>query len=136
MATIREAVAAYTGAFEAALVSASDAERIVADAAAAEHMLATVKALAAARVAGTELWRREGDRSPAHHLARRSGTSVSKAREALDTAAALRSLPELDAALRRGEVSPAQAAPIAEAAGADPRAESRLLERARRAGVP
>ncbi|MGQ0520444.1 MAG: hypothetical protein ACT4PX_04720 [Actinomycetota bacterium] len=82
METIREAVGAYAGAFDPALVSAADAQRIVAVAAVAEHMLAGVKAMAAARVAETELWRKEGDRSPAHQLARRSGTSVYSARAA------------------------------------------------------
>lgn len=62
------------------MVSAADAQHVVEEAAAIENMAATLKALAARRVADTELWRRQGDRSPAHHLARVSGTSVGAAR--------------------------------------------------------
>ena len=132
---VHQVVAAYARLFDPSLVSPADAQRVVDKAAAAENMLAMVKARAAARVAETELWRQEGDPSPAHHLARRTGTSVSKAREALETAGALPSLPELDAAARRGEVSPAQAGAIADAATKNPRAEGRLLDRARRASL-
>lgn len=135
MAGLREAITAYAGSFDAALFSADDARRIVDDAAAVENIAASVKAMAAARVAETELWRREGDRSPAHHLARRTGTSVSRAREALDTAARLGSLPALDAAVRRGDVSASQAGAIADAAAKDPRAEARLLDTARRGSL-
>ena len=63
---LRESMARYVGAFDAALVSAGDAAAVVDHAAAIEKMAATLKALAAARVADTEVWRRQGDRSPAH----------------------------------------------------------------------
>ncbi|MGI8684572.1 MAG: hypothetical protein ACR2MO_05695, partial [Acidimicrobiales bacterium] len=61
MREIREAVGAYAAGFDAALVTAADAQRIVEDAVAAENMLATVKAMAARRVSETDLWRKEGD---------------------------------------------------------------------------
>ena len=124
---VREAVSRFAAGFDPALISAADAERIVTDAAAAENMLATVKALAAARVAETELWRRRGDASAAHHLARTSGTSVAKARQALEAAGRLSTLPAVAAAARRGELSPAQLAPITDAASRTPAAERRLL---------
>ncbi|MGI9022290.1 MAG: hypothetical protein ACR2HV_03450, partial [Acidimicrobiales bacterium] len=54
--------------FDPVLVSAADAARVVDDAAAIEKMAATVKGLAAARVADTDVWRRDGDRTAAHHL--------------------------------------------------------------------
>ncbi len=131
MGGIREAVAAYAAHFYPGLFSPADAQKIVDDAIAAENMLATVKALAAKRVADSELWRRDGDLSPAHHLARKAGTSVTKAREALDTAGKLAELPEVDRAARRGELSPSQAAPIADAATKDPKSESRLVKKAK-----
>lgn len=130
MCEIREAVGAYAAGFDPALVSAAEAQRIVEEAVAAENMLATVRGLAARRVSQTELWRREGDRSPAHHP-RVSGSSVTKAQESLDTAARLASLPQVAAAARRGELSPAQAAPIADAASKAPAAEERLLAAAK-----
>ena len=104
-----------------------------AEASAIENIAATLQALAALRASASGSWRREGARSPAHDLARKIGTSVSRAKEALDTAERLTSLPALDAAARRGEVSAAQAAPIADAASADPSAEERLLAKAERA---
>ena len=127
MRSLREAVGRFAAGFDPALVSAADADRIVADAAAAENMLATVRALAGARVAETELWRRQGDASAAHHLARTSGTSVAKARQALEAAGRLGALPAVDAAARRGELSSAQLAPITDAASKAPAAERRLL---------
>jgi hypothetical protein len=121
----------YTTRFDPERVSASDAARVVEDAAAIKNMAATVEALAAARVAETELWKRDGDRSAAHQLARTTGTSVGAAREALAAARRLQDLPETAAAARRGELSAPQVAVISDAASADPDAETRLLERSR-----
>lgn len=55
MKGIREAVSSYAGTFDPALVSAVAAQGIVEDAIAAENMLSTIKALAARRVADTEV---------------------------------------------------------------------------------
>ncbi len=63
---LREAMGHYASRFDADLLSGSDAARAVEEASAIEKMAATVKALAAARVARTDLWRRGGDRSAAH----------------------------------------------------------------------
>jgi hypothetical protein len=125
----------YAARFDAALISASDAARAVEEASAIEKMAATVKALAAARVARTDLWRRGGDRSPAHELARRTGTSVGQAAQALETGKRLDALPETAAAARRGELSPQQAAAITDAAGADASAEVDLLDHAKHASL-
>ncbi len=105
------------------------------EASAIEKMAATVKALAAARVARTDVWRRRGDRSAAHELARRTGTSVGQAAQALETGRRLSALPETAAAARRGELSAQQASAIADAAGADPSAEAELLDQARRSSL-
>jgi hypothetical protein len=107
----------------------------VEEASAIEKMAATVKALAAARVARTDLWRRGGDRSAAHELARRTGTTVGQAAQALETGKRLDALPETAAAARRGELSPQQTAAIADAASADPSAEGSLLHQARHASL-
>jgi hypothetical protein len=120
----------YAADFDAALFSVPDCERVVEEATALEHMAATVKALAAARLSDTEAWRGDGDRSPAHRLARKSGTSVKEAAQALETGKALGALPATAAAARRGQLSPAQAATIADASASDPQAEAELLEAA------
>ena len=95
----------YAARFDPARVSANDAAGVVDDAAAIKNIAATVEALAAARVADTELWKRDGDRSPAHQLARTTGTSVTQAKEALETARRLQHLPATEASARRGELS-------------------------------
>ena len=135
MREIRESVGCYAAGFDAALVSGADAQVILADAIAAENMLATITSMAAARVAECGSWQREGEKSPAHQLARRSGIPLGRAREALATAGRLKDQPELDGAVRRGELSPAQAAPISAAAKANPKAEKRLVGLAKKASL-
>jgi hypothetical protein len=132
LSDLRSEMGSYAAQFDPARVAASDAARVVEDAAAIEKMAATVKSLAAARVAQTNLWRRDGDLSAAHHLARTTGTPVGQARDALESARRLGGLPAVEAAARRGELSAAQVAVITDAAAADPTAEARLLDQARR----
>lgn len=132
---IRTEVAGLADSFDPSLVTPTDAERMVGEATATINMLETIRALAAGRAAEGGGWRRNGAASPAHDLARKAGTSVTKAKEALDTAEKMGGLPALDAAARAGEVSPAQAAPIADAATADPTAEDRLVKKAKRASL-
>jgi hypothetical protein len=92
-----------------------------------ERLSGAGKALCAERAAATNQWRSAGDRSPEHWLARRSGSTVSAAREALDMAQRVKCLPATEVALRAGRLSPAQASAVAEAATADPTAEQELL---------
>ena len=61
-------------------------------------------------------------------VARVSGTSMGKAREAVATGTTIQDSPELDAALRRGAVSLDQAAEIARAEQAAPGAAKTLVE--------
>jgi len=132
LSELRGAMSTYAERFDAARLAAVDAARVVEDAAAIEKMAATVKSLAAARVAETNVWKREGDLSAAHHLARTTGSPVGQARDALESARRLRELPATDAAARRGELSAHQIAVITDAATLDPGAETRLLAQARR----
>ena len=132
IAELRESLGDYAARFDAAVLSAAQAADVVEQASRIEKMAATVKSLAAARLAETGSWRVEGDRSAAHQLARRTGTSVVQAASAIDTARRLESLPAIASAARRGELSAEQACAIADAAGSDPGAEHDLLEAARR----
>ena len=127
---------------EAALrefVAALEPETLAADAAVGlvdafatiEKLAGAGKALAARRVAESNVWRGAGERSAAHWLARRSGTSIGNAMATLETAARLPELPAVDRAVRAGELSAVQANEIASAAGADPGAEKELLAVAR-----
>jgi hypothetical protein len=94
------------------------------------RLAAAGAALVAARAAETNQWRESGDRSPEHWLARKSGTTVGAAKDALDTARRLEQLPETDRAVRSGKLSAQQAAAVAEAATVDPDAERELLDAA------
>src|ERR1700724_2788235 len=118
LAELREAVAVYAAGFDPMVLSGSDAARVMADAAAIENMVATVKAMAAAWVADTGVWRGGGDRSAAHHLARTTGTTVGQAMEAIDTARRLDALPEVAARARAGQLSAAQSSAVASAVAA------------------
>jgi hypothetical protein len=96
-----------------------------------ERHAAAAKTLLAARVDESRAWARAGDRSPEEHLARKAGTSRGAARRGLACSKGLRGLPATEAALRRGELSPAQAETIADAAAVNPGAEQALLDTAR-----
>ena len=135
LSDIEERVATFAASFDADVVSPAEAEQIVRSTSRAINMLETVRSLAAARAAAGGSWRREGALSPAHDLARKTGTSVTKAKEALETAQRLASLPVLDAAARSGELSPSQVAPVADAASVAPGEERRLLDKAKRASL-
>jgi hypothetical protein len=131
IAELRESLAGFAAGFDASLLSAEQAEAVMEQASRMEKTAACLKALAAARVAETGSWRSAGDRSAAHHLARRTGTTVVQAAAAIETARRLEALPETAAAARRGELSAEQTSAIADAAGTDPAAERALLEAAR-----
>ena len=132
---LRDAMSRYASGFDAGLLTAEQAGVAVAEAAAIEHMAATVKGLAAARCGDAGLWKTAGDRSAAHHLARTTGTSVGQAGDVLATARRLEKLPVASAAARAGALSAPQAAAVAAAATADPGSESRLVDQAARCSL-
>jgi len=126
---IREAMEEVAATFDERELSAEACRRVVAEAAKIERLAGTVKALAASRA------RWDGaDRSPAHALARETGTSVKEATDALVTAEKLEGLPALDAAVRAGAVSAQQAAAIAGATDDNAKA-ARLLDVAARSSL-
>ena len=132
---LRDGLRRYAGGFEATLLSGADAEAVVQLAATIEGVAATVKALAAARVAGSGGWKARGERSAAHHVARTTGTSVAQAVETIETGRRLEQLPVVAAAARAGALSGQQAAALAETAAAEPAAECRLVEAARESSL-
>jgi hypothetical protein len=127
LAGIHRRLASVAAAFDGDGVSAEEAGEIVRIGAGIEAMASTVKALAAARLAETTRWREAGDRTPAHHLARVTGTTVSQAGALLDAASRLSACPATEAAARAGELSPQQVVAIVDATTADPSAERRLV---------
>ena len=129
-AAMREIVAGL----EPETLSADAAANLVETFATIEKLAGAGKALAARRVADSNLWRGAGERSAAHWLARRSGVSIASAMATLETAARLPELPGVDRAVRAGELSAVQANEIASAAGADANAAAELLATARNDG--
>jgi Domain of unknown function (DUF222) len=100
-----------------------------------ERLAAAGKTLLARRIAAAHQRDREGTRSAAEALARKSGTSPAAAKDAVDTSHRLAELPGVEGALRRGELSPVQAGLVSAAAAADPSVEQRLVELAARVSL-
>ncbi|HJU96777.1 MAG TPA: DUF222 domain-containing protein, partial [Jiangellaceae bacterium] len=101
-----------------------------------ERLAAAGKTLLARRLAQAHRAERAGAKTAAEDLARRAGTTVGAARDAVDVSTRLPQLSHVEAALRRGALSAAQAAVVSAAAAADPAAEARLVELASRVSVP
>jgi hypothetical protein len=130
LAELREAMTAYSTPFDAELLSCADAAVVVREAAAIEHIAATVKALAAVRAAAAGLHKDGGHRNAEEHLARTTGSTITDAREALLLGRRLGEQPAVADAARAGRLSPTQAAAITEAVAADPTAGADLLAEA------
>jgi hypothetical protein len=96
------------------------------------RLVGAAKMVLARRVEESPTWRNEGCRSAAEHLARVSGGSVHGAREALRASRKLRDIPVVEAALREGRLSVAQAQLIADAAAVAPDKQTELVEAAGR----
>ena len=93
----------------------------------AKRLLSAAETLMAARVAETQAWKDGADRSAAHWLARRTGTSIAEAKAKLETAERLADLPATAEAFRAGRLSDQQAREVVAGAVADPESEQRLL---------
>ncbi|MGH2809314.1 MAG: DUF222 domain-containing protein [Actinomycetota bacterium] len=111
------------------------ARKLVEQFARIERLAAGGKTLALRRVETSGAWRVTGERSAAHWVARRTGTSVGNAINTIETAKRLAELPATDQALRAGKLSEVQAKEIASAAAASPAAEQGLLKAAEVEGV-
>lgn len=108
-------------------VTTAQAAELVALFADIERLGSAGKVLFARRAAQSMVWRDQGHRSAASWMAATTGTGLGEAIGALETSAALGSLPETSEALRRGALSAPQLRVIATAAKEDPRSEAELL---------
>jgi hypothetical protein len=93
-----------------------------------EKLAAGGRLLVAPRVEATNVWRRDGHRSAAAHLAETSGTPLGSAIDTLEAGRRLGSMPATDAAVREGRLSEAQVKEIAGADAARPGAEAELVD--------
>jgi Domain of unknown function (DUF222) len=125
-----EALKSTARALDPARIDGHDAAALFDAVSEGERVCSAMKALLARRIEETKVWREAGHRSAAHWVAEATGETVGAAARTLETARALEQLPETDAAFRSGRLSPTQAAEITSAAGADPAAESDLLDAA------
>ena len=87
----------------------------------------SARTLLARQVEAACTWQRAGYRSAAEQLAAVSGTTVSAARNMLETSKQLEALPATADAMRTGKLSRAKAEAIASAAAVAPDAEAALL---------
>ena len=95
---------------------------------AVERRAAATKLLLARKVEEAGRWKRGGYRSAADQLAGIAGTSVTAAKNQLETSKKVRKLPATRDALRKGKLSAAKAEAIAAAAEVAPEAEEELLD--------
>ena len=96
-----------------------------------ERRIAAVRLALALRAAEANGWRDGRARSAEEWLAAKAGISVGAARTMLQTSKRLESLPVVQEALAKGEVSETQANQIADAAAAAPDEQSKLVEAAK-----
>ena len=133
---IRDRLADLVDRLDPDAVSASTARELWAILDKSERFCAAGKTLLARRLAQTHRPEKAGAKSAVEDLARRSGTSTGAAKDSLDTSVRLLEQPDVQGALRRGEVSLAQAAVISAAVAANSAEEHRLVELARRVSIP
>jgi hypothetical protein len=77
--TLREELGELIEALDPGALDGTRALRLMDEFVAMERLVEAGKVLLTRRISETGAWRREGDRSPAHFVARKTGTSVSQA---------------------------------------------------------
>ena len=115
---------------DVATLHAPDAVKVLEAASAVETRAAAIKTLVADRAADAGAWARDGYRSPEEWLAQKTGTSYGEAAATFAASGKLTELPELERAVRKGQLSAPKLREIAPAATAEN--ERRLLEAAGR----
>jgi hypothetical protein len=113
-------------------LSGEDAARLLEVFAEIEKLATGGKLLTARRVESSNIWRRQGHRSAAAHIAEATGSAMGPAITALEAARQLGSLPATDEALRDGRLSETQVKEITSAAILQPAAEQELVDAAQK----
>ena len=128
---VRDELRGILASLDPEVLPAAAAQQLVTVFADIEKLAAAGKTLAARRVENAGVWRQGVDRSAADWLARTTGTTTGAARATLDTGRAVLAQPEVDAALRAGDLTPVQAVEVTGAVALDPAAAGALLSSAR-----
>src|SRR5262245_2123737 len=134
-AAVESSLGELVAEIDAGAISPLEAERLVTRFAGIERFAQAGKVIAAGRAAEGEGWRRHGDRSAAEWVARTTKSSLTEASRLVETGKRLVDQPQLDAALRRGELNADQATEISHTAALDPTAEATLLRNAERGSL-
>ena len=128
---LRQSITTYAGEFDAGTLTVADAGVVVGLCAQIEASAASIKALAAARLAEGKTWQTDGCRSPSEQLAKHAGMSPAAAKRALETGRRLAKQPEVAAAALAGDLSSEQAAAVSDGAAADPTKAAELIDQAK-----
>jgi hypothetical protein len=112
---------------EPRLLSGAMAARQLRQVARMEAICASVKTRLARRVEESNVWQQGGHKTPAHFVARQTGTSIHQAVTILQNAERLEALPATTEAFTTGRVTQAQVNEITPAAIAAPDREGELL---------
>ena len=126
-AHLSEGLRTFTHGLDPDRIAVPDAARLYARVTEMGRFVEAAKTVLAPRIAASELWRDEGHRSPAEHLAAIEGVPTGEARRTIATGRHLVEAPGVEAALREGRISGPQAALLAETVAEDPRSEGPLL---------
>jgi hypothetical protein len=124
-AALRAGAAELASNRQVSSLSSQGAERLLDLVLATERSMVALKLQLAARFAENH------GAKAADDLARKTGTSKGKAKRTVDTAKKLQDQPEVEDALRNGDLSEDQAELIADAADANPSATGSLLKKAK-----
>ena len=133
IATARDALEGVARDFDPTTLTGDDARRVVDELGVIRRLTDALLAKAAKRVADRTS---KGQENGAAAVARSLGVSPGEVRAAIGTAAQLERLPDTDAAVRAGKLSPGQARMIVGAATKNPDAEAELLAAAELGLVP
>jgi hypothetical protein len=133
---LRQSITEFSARFDVRSLIPAHARDVVLICSQIEASISSVKALAAARSAESEEWKRDGYRSAADRLAHDVGMAPSKAKRLLDTGRALSEQPAVALAALSGELSPDQAALVADGAAVNPARAVDLIDAARNGSIP
>ena len=127
-----EAMRAFCAAFDPSILADCDVPAAFDALAQTQKLAEGAVVRMTARYEEAQAWKRNGSKSAEDDIARKTGTSTSRARKQLDTSKRLRRRPKSDAAVRAGALSPDQADEVTSGAAASPDDEDSLLASARK----
>jgi hypothetical protein len=123
-----EVIAAFVRSFEPGRYAGADAATLVSVFTAGKRLCAAGETLAATRAAQCHPERQSGHRTPGEWLSSVTGVSRGEATDLLTLGEALADQPEVDEALRRGELTTSRATLISGAARVNPATEADLVQ--------